>query len=49
MVNVQTVTGPIQSDAMGLTLTHEHVFNIVLPWWHPPYDESTRSKELVDE
>ena len=49
MVNVQTVTGPIQSDAMGLTLTHEHVFNIVLPWWHPPYDDNPRSRELVDE
>jgi phosphotriesterase-related protein len=34
---------------MGLTLTHEHLFNIVTPWWHPPYDDSARSKELVDE
>jgi phosphotriesterase-related protein len=34
---------------MGLTLTQEHLFNIVTPWWHPPYDDSPRSKELVDE
>ena len=49
MVKVQTVTGPIESAEMGLTLTHEHLFNIVTPWWHPPYDDSARSKELVDE
>lgn len=49
MSSVQTVNGPISSDAMGLTLTHEHVFNIVLPWWHPPYDERPRSREIVDE
>ena len=49
MVKVQTVTGPIESAEMGLTLTHEHLFNIVTPWWHPPYDDSPRSKELVDE
>ena len=49
MVKVQTVTGAIESAEMGLTLTHEHLFNIVTPWWHPPYDDSARSKELVDE
>ena len=49
MVKVQTVTGEIESAEMGLTLTHEHLFNIVTPWWHPPYDDSARSKELVDE
>jgi len=49
MVKIQTVTGEIESAEMGLTLTHEHLFNIVTPWWHPPYDDSARSKELVDE
>ncbi len=49
MTAIQTVTGPIDSAAMGLTLTHEHVFNDVLSWWHPPFDESPRSRELVDE
>ena len=34
---------------MGLTLTHEHLFNNVTPYWHPPYDDSPRSRELVDE
>ena len=41
--------GPIDVAEMGLTLTHEHIFNIVTPWWHPPYDDSARSRELVDE
>ena len=49
MVKIRTVTGEIESAEMGLTLTHEHLFNIVTPWWHPPYDDSARSKELVDE
>jgi phosphotriesterase-related protein len=49
VVKIQTVTGEIESADMGLTLTHEHLFNIVTPWWHPPYDDSARSKELVDE
>ena len=49
MVKIHTVTGEIESAKMGLTLTHEHLFNIVTPWWHPPYDDSARSKELVDE
>jgi phosphotriesterase-related protein len=49
VVKIQTVTGEIESAEMGLTLTHEHLFNIVTPWWHPPYDDSARSKELVDE
>ena len=49
MVKVQTVAGPIDVAEMGLTLTHEHIFNIVTPWWHPPYNDSARSRELVDE
>ena len=49
MVKIQTVTGEIESAEMGLTLTHEHLFNNVTPYWHPPYDDSPRSRELVDE
>ena len=49
MVSVQTVLGSIDSGEMGLTLTHEHIFNNVTPWWHPPYDDSPRSRQLVDE
>ena len=49
MVKIQTVTGPIDSADMGLTLTHEHILNNTLSWWHPPLDGSARSRELVDE
>ena len=34
---------------MGLTLTHEHLLGDVTSWWHPPLDDSPRSRELVDE
>lgn len=49
MTKVQTVTGEISSSQLGVTLTHEHIFNDVTSWWHAPYDESPRSKQLVDE
>ena len=49
MVKVQTVTGEIESAEMGLTLTHEHLLGDVTSWWHPPLDDSPRSRELVDE
>ena len=49
MKQIETVLGPIQSTDLGLTLTHEHLLNDVLSWWHPPLDDSPRSRELVDE
>jgi hypothetical protein len=49
MKQVESVLGPISSADMGLTLTHEHLLNDVLSWWHPPLDDSPRSRELVDE
>ena len=49
MTKVQTVTGAIDVAAMGVTLTHEHILNDVLSWWHPPFDDSPRSRALVDE
>lgn len=33
MTTVTTVTGPIQSSQLGITLTHEHIFNDVTSWW----------------
>jgi phosphotriesterase-related protein len=49
MVKIQTVAGQIESADMGLTLTHEHLLGDVTSWWHPPFDDSPRSRELVDE
>ena len=49
MKQIETVLGPVSSADLGLTLTHEHLLNDVLSWWHPPLDDSARSRELVDE
>jgi phosphotriesterase-related protein len=49
VVKIQTVAGQIESADMGLTLTHEHLLGDVTSWWHPPLDDSPRSRELVDE
>ena len=49
MSNIQTVTGVIDSAQLGLTLTHEHILNDVLSWWHPPLNDSPRARALVDE
>jgi len=49
MSSIQTVTGAIDSSQLGLTLTHEHILNDVLSWWHPPLDDSPRTRALVDE
>ena len=49
MKQVESVLGPINSADLGLTLTHEHILNDVLSWWHAPLDDSPRARELVDE
>ena len=49
MSSIQTVTGVIDSAQLGLTLTHEHILNDVLSWWHPPLNDSPRARALVDE
>lgn len=33
MTSVTTVTGPIDSNGLGRTLTHEHLLNDVSSWW----------------
>jgi phosphotriesterase-related protein len=33
---VMTVTGPIDSAEMGITLPHEHILNDCRCWWNPP-------------
>ncbi len=49
MTKIQTVTGEISSAQLGITLTHEHIFNDVKSWWHAPYDDNPRSLQLVNE
>lgn len=34
MTDVMTVLGPVDSQSLGVTLTHEHVFNDVTSWAH---------------
>lgn len=32
--SVMTVTGPVDSADLGVTLSHEHILNDVTSWWH---------------
>ena len=32
--SVMTVTGPVDSSDLGVTLSHEHILNDVTSWWH---------------
>src|SRR5687767_2846620 len=33
-----TVTGPVDSASLGLTLMHEHILNDCRCWWHRPQE-----------
>jgi len=41
--NIQTVRGPIASEALGVTLMHEHLLMSFLTWNHPPKTASRMS------
>jgi phosphotriesterase-related protein len=41
--NLQTVLGPIASEAMGVTLMHEHLLMSFSTWSHPPKTASRMS------
>jgi phosphotriesterase-related protein len=43
---VMTVLGSVEPDALGITLTHEHLLADVTAWWRPPDKHSpvTRTK-----
>ena len=41
--NLQTVRGPIASEALGVTLMHEHLLMSFLTWNHPPKTASRMS------
>ncbi|HWA79430.1 MAG TPA: hypothetical protein VG848_03875, partial [Acetobacteraceae bacterium] len=35
-----TVLGPVPTDALGVTLMHEHVLNDCRCWWNPPREKA---------
>ena len=40
---VQTVLGPIEPDALGITLPHEHLLTSLAPRFVEPADEAGRA------
>lgn len=40
MTRVWTVTGPVSSAELGVTLMHEHLLNDVTSWWNAPSEGS---------
>ena len=47
MSQVVTVRGPIDSAELGVTLTHEHIFNDMSSWWHPTSSPGWDVEELA--
>ena len=43
---IQTVTGPIEPDDLGVTLIHEHLYFDLTCYYQPPQDE--KGKRLTD-
>jgi phosphotriesterase-related protein len=57
MPTVDTVRGPVDADALGVTLPHEHIF-IVRPeavqnfghvWGDPYWDEEVRVADAIEK
>jgi phosphotriesterase-related protein len=44
---VRTVSGPIPTDGLGLTLMHEHVLVDASAWWHKPETTDTRKQAIA--
>ena len=42
-MQVMTVLGPVDADAIGLTSPHEHLLVDASMWWRPPQEPSRRS------
>ena len=40
--SVMTVLGPVPVDALGITLTHEHIFSDISPFWQEPTEATKR-------
>jgi phosphotriesterase-related protein len=41
---VMTVTGPVATDELGITLIHEHIFNDVSSWWRDPVESGATER-----
>ena len=41
-----TVTGPVASASLGLTLMHEHILNDCRCWWNPPKEPERQALAL---
>ncbi|MFJ6661848.1 phosphotriesterase [Streptomyces sp. NPDC091377] len=48
MTAVQTVLGPVDSTALGVTLMHEHLLNDCSSCWHPPAPGDTEGQEIAE-
>jgi len=44
---VQSVTGPIESSELGVTLPHEHIITDARPWWHAPAPDDTEGQRIA--
>ncbi|MCY3777032.1 MAG: hypothetical protein OXH11_13745, partial [Candidatus Aminicenantes bacterium] len=44
---IQTVTGPIEPEDLGVTLIHEHLYFDLTCYYQPPQDE--KGKQLTDQ
>lgn len=45
---VQTVTGPVSADDLGVVLTHEHLLNDVSSWWTPTESRGVDPEAFAD-
>lgn len=47
MTKVMSVCGPVDSTELGITLTHEHIFNDVSSWGHPTRSRGWDAEDLA--
>lgn len=47
MTSVMTVLGPVDSSELGVTLTHEHIFNDVTSWAHRTSSRGWEAEDLA--
>lgn len=48
MTPVTTVLGPVPIEALGITMTHEHLVNDVASWWHPTSSRGWEPSDFAD-
>jgi phosphotriesterase-related protein len=47
MTQVMTVRGPVDSSELGVTMTHEHIFNDVTSWFQPTTSRGWDPEDLA--